>query len=181
MVQSVGLSVRLPVCHTFSLCSHRRIIMEFSVVITIDKSDVHATVQCQKSKVKVTEVKTQFNRFRTVTPFLIHTLRWNDAQSLIWHKKGVIWFFNIIRQISRSHGTKHRQFDPNWPFLDCNPSLNTPMAIKWCTTLEVAWKRSPTVFQRHLSNFNVTCDNKWINLPNMRKLCESSTRPFTQH
>ena len=36
----------------------------------------------QKVKVKVTEVKTQLNRFRTVTPVLIHIWRWNDAQSL---------------------------------------------------------------------------------------------------
>ena len=30
------------------------------------------------------------------------------------------------------------EFDPNWVFLDCNSSLNTPMATKWCTKLEVA-------------------------------------------
>ena len=37
-------------------------------VITSDKSDVHAKGQGQRSKVKVTEVTTQLNRFRTVTP-----------------------------------------------------------------------------------------------------------------
>ena len=51
-----------------SLCSHHRIIMKFSRVITSDKNDVHAKGQCQRSKVKVTEVTTQLNRFRTVTP-----------------------------------------------------------------------------------------------------------------
>ena len=64
---SVRLSVFLPVT-PFSLCSHHRIIMKFSGVITNDKSDAHAKGQGQRSKVKVTEVKTQFNRFRTVTP-----------------------------------------------------------------------------------------------------------------
>ena len=53
---------------TPSLCSHHRIIMKFSGVITNDKSDVHAKGQGQRSKVKVTEVKTQLNRFQTVTP-----------------------------------------------------------------------------------------------------------------
>ena len=24
-------------------------------------------------------------------------------------------------------------FDPNWAFPDCNSSLNSPMAMKWCT------------------------------------------------
>ena len=43
-------------------------IMKFSGVITSDKSDVHAKGQGQRSKVKVTEVAAQLNRFRTVTP-----------------------------------------------------------------------------------------------------------------
>ena len=29
-------------------------------------------------------------------------------------------------------------FDPNWAVLDCNSSLNSPMATKWCIKLEVA-------------------------------------------
>ena len=29
-------------------------------------------------------------------------------------------------------------FDPDWAFPDCNSSLNSPMATKWCTMLEVA-------------------------------------------
>ena len=68
---SVCLSVRLSVCLSvtpFWLCSHHPIIMKFSGVITSDKSDVHAKGQGQRSKVKVTEVTTQLNRFRTVTP-----------------------------------------------------------------------------------------------------------------
>ena len=56
--------------------------MKFSGDITIDKSDVHARDQGQKSKVKVTEVKTQFGRFRTVSPVWIHIWLRNDAQSL---------------------------------------------------------------------------------------------------
>ena len=63
---SVRLSVR-PSVTPFLLCSHRRIIMKFSEVITNDKSDVHAKDQGQRSKVKVTEVNTQLNCFRTVT------------------------------------------------------------------------------------------------------------------
>ena len=37
-------------------------------------------------------------------------------------------------------------FYPNWPFPDCNSSLNSPIATKWCTKLRVAWKRCPIVF-----------------------------------
>ena len=60
-------------------CSHHRIIMKFSGVITNDKSDVHAKGQGQRSKVKVTEVMTPFSRFRTVTPVWIHIWWWNDT------------------------------------------------------------------------------------------------------
>ena len=70
MVQSVRLYVCLsvrPSVTPFWLCSHHRIIMKFSRVITSDRSDVHAKGQGQRSKVKVTKVTTKLNRFRTVT------------------------------------------------------------------------------------------------------------------
>ena len=59
---SVRPSVRLSVCPSvtpFWLCSHHRIIMKFSGVITLDQGKVHAKGQGQRSKVKVTEVTTQ--------------------------------------------------------------------------------------------------------------------------
>ena len=43
----------------FWQCSHHRIIMKFSGVITLDQGKVHAKGQGQRSKVKVTEVTTQ--------------------------------------------------------------------------------------------------------------------------
>ena len=95
--------VRLSVT-PFWQCSHHRIIMKHSGVITNDQSDVHAKGQGQRSKVKVTEVKTQLNRFRTVTPVWIHIWWWNDAQSLMMLRRGALLFFKVICQISRSHG-----------------------------------------------------------------------------
>ena len=110
---SVCLSVCLSVT-PFWLCSHHRIIMKFSGVITNDKSDVHAIGQGQRSKVKVTEVTTQLNRFRTVTPVWIHIWWWNDAYSLMMLRSGALLFLKVIRQITRSHGSKKRQI---WPRL----------------------------------------------------------------
>ena len=187
---SVCPSVRLSVT-PFSPCSHHHIIMKFSGVITNDKSDVHAKGQGQRSKVKVTEVNTQLNLFRTVTLVWIHIWWWNDAWSLMMLRRGALLFLKVIRQISRSHGSKKRQiwprlgvsglelqfeftngyemmhkawssieevpycfwrssvkfqghtalksvkFDLDWAFPDCNSSLNTPMAKKWYTKLEV--------------------------------------------
>ena len=79
---SVCPSVYPSVCLSvtpFWLCFHHRIIMKFSGVITNDQGKTHAKGQGQRSKVKVTEITTQLNRFRTVTPVLIHKWWWNDA------------------------------------------------------------------------------------------------------
>ena len=98
----------------FWLCSNHHMIMKFSGVITSDRSDVHAKGQGQRSKVKVTEVTTQLYCFRTVTPVWIHIWWWNDAYSLIMLRRGALLFFKVIRQISRSHGSKNRRI---WPRL----------------------------------------------------------------
>ena len=141
MVFSVCPSVRLSVCLSvtpFWLCSHHRIIMKFSGVITKDQGNVHARGQGQRSKIKVTEVTTQRNHFRTVTPVCIHIWWWNDTYSLMLLRRGALLFFKVIPQISRSHGAKNRRIWPDWAFPNCNSSLNSPMAMKCCTKLEVA-------------------------------------------
>ena len=56
-------------------------------------------------------------------------------------------------------GQKINDFDMNWALPNCNSSLNSPMALKWCTKL-VEYKRCPIVFQGHPSNFKVTRDKK---------------------
>ena len=111
------LSVHLSVCLSvtpFWLCSHHHIITKFSGVITNDRSDIHAKGQGQRSKVKVTEVTTQLNRFRTVTPVWIHIWWWNHAYGLMILRRGALLFFKVIRQISRSKGSKKRRI---WPRL----------------------------------------------------------------
>ena len=111
------ISVRLSVCPSvtpFWQCSCHRIILKFSRLITIDRRDVHAKGQGQRSKVKVTEVMTLFSHFRTVTPVWIHIWQWNDAQSLMLLRRVALLFFKVIRQISRSHGSENRRI---WPRL----------------------------------------------------------------
>ena len=117
LVQSVRPSVRLSVCPSvtpFSPCSHHRIIIKFSGVITMVRSDDHAKGQGQRSKVKVTEVNTQLSRFRTLTPVWIHIWQWNHAHRWKQHRGGALLFFKVICQISRSHGSKNRRI---WPRL----------------------------------------------------------------
>ena len=98
----------------FPLCSHYCTILKFSGVFTNHKSDVHAKGQGQRSKVKATEVTTQLNSFRTVTPVWIHIWWWNDAYSLMMLRRGALLFLKVIRQISRSRGSKKHRI---WPRL----------------------------------------------------------------
>ena len=165
---SVRLSVRLFVT-PFSLCPHHSIITILSWVITNVKRDVHAKGQGQRSKVKVTEFKTPFSRFRTVTTVWIHIWRWNHAYSLMLLRRGALLFCKVTRQISRSYDWKIIDFDPNWAFPDCNSSLNSPMAMKWCTKLEAASERYPIVFQGHPSNFKVIRDKKLLILTRIER------------
>ena len=71
------------VCDIFSPCSHHRIIMNFSGVITNETGDVHAKGQGQRSKVNVTEVKTPCSRYRLLTHIWIHIWWRNNAQCLM--------------------------------------------------------------------------------------------------
>ena len=105
MVQSLCLSVCLG-----HLCHYVPVIVSSWNFITIDKSDVYALRQGQRSKVKVTEVMTPLSRFRTVTPVWIHIWQWNDAHSLIMLRRGALLYLQVICQISRSHSSKRRRF-----------------------------------------------------------------------
>ena len=105
----------------------RMLLPHWKLLFTMFPSSYHHEIfrsyyQCQKwcpckrsrSKVKVTEVKTQFCRFWIVTTVWIHIWWWNHAQSLMLLRWGALLLFKVIRQISRTHGTKNRRF---WPKL----------------------------------------------------------------
>ena len=126
-------SVRLSVC----LCSHHRIIMKFSEVVTNDKCDVHAKGQGQRSKVKVTEVTTQLSLFQTVTPVWIH-IWWNYAYSFMLLRRGALLFFKVIRQISRSQGAKNHRI---WPRLGVSGLLLQFEFNNGYEMLQKAWSR----------------------------------------
>ena len=66
-------------------------------------------------------------RFRTVTLVWIGWWLWNDAQSLKQYKIGALLFFNVICQISRSHGTKKSLILTR---IECYRTV-TPVSIHW--------------------------------------------------
>ena len=62
-------------------------------------------------------------------------------------------------------GKKITNFDPNLGVSGLYLSMNSPMALKWCTKLDVVQKRCLIVFQGHASYFKVTQAKKlmiWI-------------------
>ena len=80
-----------------------------------------------------------------------------------------LYFFKVICQISRSHMTKNRRFWLEWVLQDYNWSLNSLMASKWFTKLDVVLKKCLFVFQGHLLNFQVTRDRKSLFLTRIER------------
>ena len=102
-----SLSVCLSVA-PFPPCSHHRI---YHHEIFGSYYQWQKWCPCKRSRSKV-KVTTQLNRFRTVTPVWIHIWWWNDAYSFIMLRRGALLFFKVIRQISRTRGSKNRRI---WP------------------------------------------------------------------
>ena len=143
-----------------------------------------SSAKFQGHTAKQLSILTQIGRFRTVTSVWIHWWLWNDAHSLKQHRRGALLFFKVIRKISRSHRTKTltqfeievvpycfsksfvkfrghtvqkiADFDPNWAFPDFNSSLNSLMAMTWCTKLDIVEKRCPIVSSRSSIKFRIT-------------------------
>ena len=115
----------------------------------------------------------QIGRFRTVTLVWMHWWLWNDVQSLKQHKR-VPYTCSCSRSFVKFQGhmgQKIADFDTNWALLDCTSSLNSPMALKCYTKLEVWWKRRPVVCQCHPSHKKVTWDKKapiWTRIKSFR-------------
>ena len=104
----------------------------------MDKSDVHAKGQGQRSNIKVIDVKTQLNSFRTVTLF---EFTYDDEMMYkAWCcLEEMPYCFSRSSVKFKDHTAKNLvNFDPDWAILDCNSILNTPMATKWYTKFEVA-------------------------------------------
>ena len=152
---SVCLSVRPSVCHTF---------------LTMFPSSYHHEIfrsyyqwqkwrPCKRSR---SEVKGQGHRghdpnfrFRTVTPVWIHIWWWNDTYSLMLLRRGALLFFKVIRQISRSHGAKIAEFDPDWAFPDCNKAWSSIVEVPYC------FAKSSVKFQRRTALKIVKFDPDW--------------------
>ena len=126
------------------------------------------------SNFKVTRLKkntlilNQIGRLRTVTTVWIQWWLWNDAQSLKQHRRGVLLFFKVIHQISRSHGTKSRRFWPElsvsrlWLKFELTGGFEM-MHKAWCSIEEVSYyfSRLSIKFQGHTGQKITDFDPSW--------------------
>ena len=69
--------------------------------------------------------------------------------------------------------------DPNWAFPDCNSSLNSPMATKCCTKLELNIEEVPSCFWRSSVKFQGHLDKKSSILTQNRRFWTGTPVEFT--
>ena len=64
----------------------------------------------------------------------------NEMTHKAWSsiEKVLYYFSRSSIKFQGQTGQKNGDFDPNWVFPDCDSSLNSPMAVKWCSKLEEA-------------------------------------------
>ena len=72
-----------------------------------------SSIKFQGHKGKKSPISTRIERFRSVNSVWIHQWIWSDTQSLMQYRRGALLFFEVIHQISRSHGLKNRWFGSN--------------------------------------------------------------------
>ena len=104
---------------------------------------------CLAAKVKVTEIKTQLSRFRTITPVWFHIWWWNDAQCLVLFRRGALLISRSSVKFQGHTAKKNHRFGHKLDVSDCISSLNSQMTKKWCIKFEVAEKSCPIIFQGH--------------------------------
>ena len=138
-------NLAFPDCNS---CLNSPMAMKCCTKLETAKERCPIVFQGHPSNVKVTQYKTspiltQIGRFQTVGRSQL-----SNPSDLSCSRSSVKFQGHTALKIA--------EFDPDWAFPDCNSSLNSPMATKWCTKLEVALKRCPIVFQGHTSNCKVT-------------------------
>ena len=142
----------------FELTEGYEMMKSWSSIEEVPYSFSRSSIKFQGHKGQMSLILSRIERFRTVTPF-----EFTDGFEMIYKAwsgiEEVPYCFSRSSIKFQGHARqKITNFDPNWAFLDCNSSSNSPIGLKWCTKLDVVQKRCPIVFRGHPSNFKVT----WI-------------------
>ena len=133
---SVCPSVRLSVT-PFWLYSHHCIIIQFSEILPMTK-----VRSMQKVKVRGQRSRSQRSQPNLTISGLLLQFEFiydDEMMQIAWccFEEVPFWFSRSSIKFQGHTALKFVKFDPDWPFLECTSSLNTPMVTKLCTKLEV--------------------------------------------
>ena len=134
---------------------------DWSIIEEVPYYFLRSSAKFQGHKGQISLILSGIERFRTVTPdgFEIIYKAWSSIEEVPY------CLSRSSIKFQGDTGQKVANLDPNWAFLDCNCSLNSPMGLEWCTKLDVVQKRCPIVFRGHPSYLKVTWTKKsmiWI-------------------
>ena len=143
MVPSVCLSVRLTVRPSVCLSHH----FDYVPIIVSSWNFQELLPMTEVKSMQKVKVRCKRSRSQRSTPNLAISGSWLQFEFTyddeMMHRawcclEEVRYCFS--RSFVKFQGLKAKDivdFDQNWTFLDCNSSLNSLMAMKWCTKLEV--------------------------------------------
>ena len=97
-----------------------------------------SSVKFQGHTTKKLSILTQIGHFQPVTPVWSYQFG-HEMMHKAWSNIGKVPYCFSMSSVKFQGptGQKITDFDPNRAFPDCNSSLNSPMALKWCTKLNV--------------------------------------------
>ena len=132
----ISPSIRLSACPSvkpFWQCSSHCIIMEFSGEITINKSDVLAKSHGQRSRSQRSKPNLAVSGLWLKFEFVYC----HEMMYKAWCGIGEVpyCFSESSVKFQCRTAQKITDLEPNCAFLDCNSSLISLMAMKWCTKL----------------------------------------------
>ena len=126
----------------------------------------------------------QIKHLGTVTRVWISWWLLNEAQTLMWHRRGALLFLKVICQISRSHGTKNCRFWPQFAvcglYLQFEFTNGFEMMHKACHSIENVpywFLRSTIKFQCHMGQKIDDLIPIWIGLLGRSQLSNLSDLP----
>ena len=104
------LAATKQLCERFCLSVRHTFLYVPVIISSWNSQDLWRCDVITLRKVKVRGQTQFFSHLQTVTLAWIHIWRWNDAQSLMWHRRGALLFFKVIYHISMWQGPKNWRF-----------------------------------------------------------------------
>ena len=141
-------SVRLSVCLYICLSVCLLHLFDYVPIIVTSRNFQELLTMTEVMSMQKVKVIGQRSRSQRSQPNLTVSGLWlqfeftydDEMMHIAWWCLGEVpYYFSRSSVKFQGHtALKNVEFDLDWAFPDCNSRLNSPMATKWCTKLEVA-------------------------------------------